>query len=148
MQEQSTLILHKQTLPFLNISLYLNDIKPVQSLKLVHSDVITYDHKFLDRSGLQNLYNQRDDLDEIMIVKNGFITDASYANVIFRKNEQWFTHKHYILKGTMRQYLLENGTIMEAVIDDHNYLEYESVKLVNAMLGMDSEEIPVKSIHQ
>ena len=32
MQEQSTLIIHKQTLPFLNISLYLNDIKPVQSL--------------------------------------------------------------------------------------------------------------------
>ncbi len=34
MQEQSTLILHKQTLPFLNISLYLNDIKPVQSLTI------------------------------------------------------------------------------------------------------------------
>jgi hypothetical protein len=34
MQEQSTLILHKQTLPFLNISLYLNDMKPVQSLTI------------------------------------------------------------------------------------------------------------------
>ena len=34
MQEQSTLLLHKQTLPFLNISLYLNDIKPVQSLTI------------------------------------------------------------------------------------------------------------------
>lgn len=32
MQKESTLIIHKQTLPFLNISLYLNDIKPVQSL--------------------------------------------------------------------------------------------------------------------
>lgn len=34
MQEVSTLLLHKQTLPFLNISLYLNDIKPVQSLSI------------------------------------------------------------------------------------------------------------------
>jgi Protein of unknown function (DUF4011)/REase_MTES_1575/AAA domain/Protein of unknown function (DUF3320) len=34
MQEQSTLLLHKQTLPFLNISLYLNDIKPIQSLTI------------------------------------------------------------------------------------------------------------------
>jgi hypothetical protein len=34
MQEQSTLKIHKQTLPFLNISLYLNDIKPVQSLTI------------------------------------------------------------------------------------------------------------------
>lgn len=34
MQEHSSLLLHKQTLPFLNISLYLNDIKPVQSLSV------------------------------------------------------------------------------------------------------------------
>jgi hypothetical protein len=34
MQEQSTLIIHKQTQPFLNISLYLNEIKPVQSLTI------------------------------------------------------------------------------------------------------------------
>lgn len=34
MQEHSSLLLHKQTLPFLNISLYLNDIKPVQSLTI------------------------------------------------------------------------------------------------------------------
>lgn len=34
MQEHSPLLLHKQTLPFLNISLYLNDIKPVQSLSI------------------------------------------------------------------------------------------------------------------
>jgi hypothetical protein len=34
MQEQSSLMLHKQTLPFLNISLYLNDIKPIQSLTI------------------------------------------------------------------------------------------------------------------
>jgi hypothetical protein len=34
MQEKSTLILHKQTLPFVNISLYLNDSKPFQSLTI------------------------------------------------------------------------------------------------------------------
>lgn len=40
MQEQSILVIHKQTLPFLNISLYLNDIKPVQSLTIENtSDV-------------------------------------------------------------------------------------------------------------
>ncbi|MBK9661075.1 MAG: hypothetical protein IPO68_14445 [Chitinophagaceae bacterium] len=34
MQEQAILKINKQTLPFLNISLYLNDIKPVQSLTI------------------------------------------------------------------------------------------------------------------
>jgi len=123
-------------------------VKPVRSLKLVHSDAITYDHKFLDRSLLHDLYNQRGELDEILIVKNGFITDTSYSNVIFRKDKKWFTPKHYILNGTMRQHLLDNGMIMDAEIDIHNFFEYESVKLVNAMLGMEGEEIPVESIHK
>ncbi len=34
MRQNNTLIIHKQTLPFLNISLYLNGIKPIQSLEL------------------------------------------------------------------------------------------------------------------
>lgn len=34
MQEHLSLLINKQTLPFLNISLYLNDIKPVQSLTI------------------------------------------------------------------------------------------------------------------
>jgi hypothetical protein len=34
MQEHSFLLLHKQTLPFLNISLHLNDIKPIQTLSI------------------------------------------------------------------------------------------------------------------
>lgn len=37
MQKQADLKINKQTLPFLNISLYLNDIKPVQSLTIENS---------------------------------------------------------------------------------------------------------------
>ena len=40
MQENSGLILHKQTLPFLNISLYLNDINPVQLLSIENTTEI------------------------------------------------------------------------------------------------------------
>ena len=40
MQENSTLLIHKQTLPFLNISLYLNDIKPIQSLTIENTSDI------------------------------------------------------------------------------------------------------------
>jgi len=40
MQEQSTLKIQKQTLPFLNISLYLNDIKPIQSLTIENTSEI------------------------------------------------------------------------------------------------------------
>ncbi len=40
MEEQSTLKIHKQTLPFLNISLYLNDIKPIQSVTIENTSEI------------------------------------------------------------------------------------------------------------
>lgn len=40
MQEQSTLKINKQTLPFLNISLYLNDIKPIQSLTIENTSEV------------------------------------------------------------------------------------------------------------
>jgi hypothetical protein len=40
MQEQATLKINKQTIPFLNISLYLNDIKPVRSLTIENTSEI------------------------------------------------------------------------------------------------------------
>ncbi len=121
-------------------------ISPVRSLRLVHSNTITYDHKLQDRSSLHQLYEQREDADDILIVKNGFITDTFYANVIFKKDDAWHTPKHYLLKGTMRQYLLDEGKIVEADITVDNYNYYQSTKLINAMLGMDGNEISIESI--
>lgn len=43
MLEQNLLLIHKQTLPFLNISLYLNDIKPIQSLVIENNSEIDSD---------------------------------------------------------------------------------------------------------
>ena len=40
MQEESTLIINKQILPFLNISLYLNDIKPIKSLTIENTSEV------------------------------------------------------------------------------------------------------------
>lgn len=122
------------------------EVSPIQSLKFVHSDTISYVHKFLDRSVLQKLFIQRGDADDILIVKNGFITDTYYANIIFRNKDVWHTPRTCLLKGTMRQYLLDAGLIVEADIDVNNYLHYQSFKLINSMLGMDGPEVPVASI--
>jgi 4-amino-4-deoxychorismate lyase len=121
-------------------------VNPVRSLKLLHSDSISYEHKFLDRSFLHNLYDQRGEADDVLVVKNGFITDTSYANIIFKKNDLWYVPEHYLLKGTMRQYLLEKGMISEAVIDENNYTQYQSCKLINSMLAMDGEEISIELV--
>ena len=118
-------------------------VNPVRSLKLIHSDTISYKHKFLNRSVLDRFYEQRGESDDVLIVKNGFITDTYYANILFKKDNVWYTPKHYLLKGTMRQYLLEQGMILEADIDENNYVQYQSCKLINSMLAMDAAEISI-----
>ena len=121
-------------------------VKPVKALKLLHHDEITYKHKFLDRSQLEALLNQKENADEILIVKSGLITDCSYSNIVFKKGVRWFTPQSYLLNGVMRQSLLKSRQIVEADINETNFREFESCKLINAMLGMDSGEIPVEAI--
>lgn len=121
-------------------------VKPVKSLKLIHSDTISYDYKFLDRKDIDQLYSQRGNADDVLIVKNGFITDTSYANIIFKKGRDWYTPDHCLLKGTMRESLLDAGLIRETTIDVNSYSQFRSIKLINSMLGMEGAEIPIDSI--
>ena len=129
-----------------SIELVEYQIKPITSLKLVYDNQISYDHKFSDRVRVEKLLEQRKDADEILIVKNGLITDASYANIIFKKENRWFTPNTYLLNGVMRQALLNNKSIEVADINQINFREYESCKLINAMLGINASEIPVEAI--
>lgn len=120
--------------------------KPVQSLKLISSEAISYAHKFENRQTLNELYQQRGNCDDIIIVKNGFVTDASYANLIFKKGDEWFTPATFLLPGTMRTFLLDSHRIKSTEIHIDDLVKYDSCKLINAMLGMDAPEIPVSSI--
>ncbi len=129
-----------------NVEVVPYEVRSVNSLKLVYDNEILYDHKFLDRTKLEYVYSLRGKADDILIIKNGLITDSFYANVIFRKDGNWFTPNSYLLNGTMRQSLLDMGVIKEATITVENYRHYESCKLINAMLGMDGPEISMDAI--
>lgn len=129
-----------------NVEFVPYEVRPVNSLKLVYDNNINYHHKFLDRTKLEHLYSLRGKADDILIVKNGLITDSFYANVIFKKGANWFTPASYLLNGTMRQNWLDKNIIKEAVITVENFRQYQSCKLINAMLGMDNPEIPIEAI--
>jgi 4-amino-4-deoxychorismate lyase len=122
------------------------EIRPVKSLKIVYDNDINYDHKYLDRTKLEYLYSLRESADDILIVKNGMITDTFYANVLFKKGEDWFTPTSYLLNGTMRKSLIDQQIIKETLITPENYHHYKSCKLINSMLGMYGPEISIESI--
>lgn len=121
-------------------------MRRVDSLKIVHDDNINYHHKFEERQGLKNLFDQRGSCDDVIIVKNNFIADSSYANLVFKSNDRWVTPRSFLLNGTMRQQLLDKKIIVEEDIVLSDLERYESVKLINAMLLFDGPEIEVSKI--
>ncbi len=117
----------------------------VQTLRLVHADTLTYDHKYLDRSSLTGLVNH-DLADDILIVKEGCITDSSYANVVFTDGRRWLTPDTYLLHGTMREMLLRSGIIKAERITVDTLGQFTHFRLINAMLGFDSPQLPIENI--
>ncbi len=121
-------------------------IKPINSLKIVHSDSIQYPFKFEQRDLLTRLYNKRGDCDDIIIVKQNQVTDASYANLVFFNGKEWFTPTSYLLNGIIRQYLLDQEIIRSTEISLEDIPKFEKVRLINSMLRFEGAEIPVSQI--
>lgn len=108
----------------------------IKSFALVQADTLDYRHKYADRGAIDSL-KASVQADEIIIVKNGFITDASYANLIFFDGKNWHTPAQPLLHGTRRQSLLNTGKITVADITPASLANYQSFKLINAMMDMD-----------
>jgi 4-amino-4-deoxychorismate lyase len=120
--------------------------REVRSLKVVEHDRISYEFKYKDRTKLDKLFKQRKDCDDILIIKKGNVTDSSYANVVFRRGKTWYTPWSALLKGTMRQNLIDNNKIQTEEIQLADIKSFESFKLINAMLEFDAPEIDVSRI--
>ncbi len=120
--------------------------KPITSLKLVEDNVNSYDHKYADRSFINKLMEKKGDCDDILIIKKGWITDSSYANIVFKREDKWYTPHSYLLKGTMRESLLQSGKVIEEEISVNDISNFQKFKLINAMLGFDGKEYDISNI--
>lgn len=103
--------------------------------------------KYADRSALARLLQRRDDCDEILIVRDGAITDTSYSNVAFFDGRKYVTPDTFLLNGTRRQYLLGTGVLTERRITPSDLGGFERVVLINAMLGIEDDlAVPIERI--
>ena len=118
---------------------------PVQTLKLVEANNLEYDHKYLDRTCLTRLID-KNKADDILIVKNGFLTDTSYSNIAFTDGKYWFTPDTPLLRGTMRDMLLSKGLMKTERIKTDKLGRYTQFRLINSMLEFDSPLLPVNNI--
>jgi 4-amino-4-deoxychorismate lyase len=138
-------VLYRETIEKIEITPYL--FRSVKSLKIVHHETIDYHLKYTDRQILQELYARRGICDDIIIVKNGLVTDSFAANLLFFDGKKWITPTTPLLKGTQRQFLLDRGIISEQEIREEEVKTYQKVGLINAMINFDEMPvIPIKRI--
>lgn len=118
-------------------------IRPVHSLQIVNSDNIDYTYKSTDRSAINELYARRRGQDDILIVRNGLLTDTSIANVALFNGKEWHTPKRPLLKGVQRAALIDKGVIKEKEISIDRLFDYSQICLFNAMIEFGRIKIDV-----
>lgn len=107
----------------------------VSSLKLIRADTLEYPYKYADRSELDRLYALRSGCDDVAIVKNGFLTDTTIANIALLIEGVWVTPLHPLLRGTTRARLLDAGFLTAAPLRAEEIDKASRVAVMNAMMG-------------
>ncbi|WP_456479469.1 aminotransferase class IV [Nautilia sp.] len=103
-----------------------------KKFKIVHSN-IDYSYKYADRQKLNALKIRG--FDEVIIAKNGLVTDTTISNLAFFDGKEWFTPKTPLLKGTKREELIRKGVLMEKEITPKELGRFSKIALINAVLG-------------
>lgn len=120
-----------------NITFEPYQARNIQSIKLIQGQAdIEYTYKG-DRAELQKLYDQRGDADDIIIVRDDYLTDSFWSNITLSQGGRWYTPATPLLKGTMRQYLLDQGQIAERIIRASDIHDYDQIMPINALNPFD-----------
>ncbi|MBK9108174.1 MAG: aminotransferase class IV [Saprospiraceae bacterium] len=117
--------------------------KLFKQFHLLHS-AINYPFKYSDRSALLKLKSHLMAIDEIIIIKDSFVTDTSFSNLIFFDGQNWITPSSPLLLGTMRHKLLQSRSILTANIHLEDLKSFSTFQCINAL--NDMSESPVYSM--
>jgi 4-amino-4-deoxychorismate lyase len=132
----------------IDIKYDLYKIRPINSLQMVSSNEIDYSFKYADRTKLNALYQLRGQSDDILIVKDGLITDTSYANVIFNRNGEWYSPQNPLLRGTRLENYLREGRVAPALLRPGDLSLFSEARIINAMVSIkNSPVIQIENIH-
>ena len=115
-------------------------MKSINSIQFFEIDPkINYTYKYSDRSFLDEFLKEAQ-TDDLVLIKSNYITDCTYSNLVFFDGENWFTPRSVLLKGTMREALLQSNQISERNIKVSDLANFKSFKRINAMMNLEESE--------
>ncbi len=122
----------------ISVEFFPYEFRPVQSLRLIEAPSgYDYRYKYDDRKVLDDLFAQRGDADDILITRDGWITDTSIANIAFRKDDRWYTPSMPLLAGTTWKRLVATSILIPRPIHQSDLSHYDAFKIFNAMNDWD-----------
>ena len=127
-----------------DVEFHVHTYRKVQSLKIVENNNLHYKFKNTGRQELETLFSQRGNADDILIVKNGYITDSFAANLVFFDGDTWWTPNTPLLQGTQRARLIDERKIQVCSIKPRDLQNFEKAGLISSM--QDLNEMPVLSV--
>jgi len=116
--------------------------RTINSISLVEVEDYDYRFKYEDRGQIEK-WREASGADEIIMMKDGLVTDASYANLALFDGKDWFTPAHCLLHGVMRQYLIDKGRLVARKIHQADVRQFKRISFINAMLGLDEQALTV-----
>ena len=120
--------------------------REINSLKLVETDLESSAYKLEDRTGFNAAFTQRGDCDDVLLVKNGLLTDTSYCNIALYDGENWITPHIPLLYGVNRAELLAQGKLIEKDIPAEYLKNYQKIALFNAMIEFGEMVLDIDKI--
>lgn len=128
-----------------DISFEPYSIKCIQTISIHDIGDHQYPFKFSDRTWINNILTIAG-TDEVIFTQNGFIKDASYANLAFFDGKNWITPSDPLLMGTRRASLLNVQLMIESPIHIKDLEKFSFLKCINAMMLW--EESPMLKLEQ
>ncbi len=109
---------------------------------IVYDDTIDYAFKSTDRSRLDAFRRGAPGYDDVIVVRGGFVTDSSFANIVLELHDgALITPSTPLLAGTKRESLLERGVISEGRISPADLLSAAKIRLINAMIDLEDDVV-------
>ena len=128
------------------IELFPYQRKEIITLKKVFCDEINYTYKYEDRSKIKDLLAKKNGCDDIIIIKQGLVTDTSFSNLAFYDGSTWVVSSQYLLNGTRRQRLILEGKVKVKDIRADDINHYEKCSLINSMLDLEETSLMCANI--
>ncbi len=97
---------------------------------VVKSD-IEYGYKYANRDELDSLKVAER---EIIIVKNGLLTDTTIANIALHVEDVWLTPKTALLRGTTRERLIDSGFLKCEDLTIKDLKKSKNFAIMNALI--------------